>query len=96
VLTQALSWHWIFFVNVPIGAVAIVAGALLLAGERGSGRNARRGSADATGALLVTAGLMAAVYAIVETSGPARTVTPASNRNFASRTPSSMIRSPLS
>ncbi len=69
VLTQALSWHWIFFVNVPIGLVAIVAGALLLAGERGSGLRAFRGSADVTGALLVTAGLMTAVYAIVETSG---------------------------
>jgi EmrB/QacA subfamily drug resistance transporter len=73
VLTQALSWHWIFFVNVPIGVVAIVAGALLLAGEQageqGSGLRALRGGADATGALLVTAGLMTAVYAIVETSG---------------------------
>ena len=76
-LTQALSWHWIFFVNVPIGAVAIVAGGLLLAGERASERASERGAAgfrrlrdgaDVTGALLVTAGLMTAVYAIVETS----------------------------
>ena len=66
VLTQALSWHWIFFVNIPIGAVAIAAGWLLLAGERGTGL---RHGADAVGALLVTAGLMTAVYAIVETSG---------------------------
>ena len=81
VLTQALSWHWIFFVNVPIGAVAVTAGALLLAGERENGlrvlRDRRglrglrdlRGDADAAGALLVTAGLMTAVYAIVGTSG---------------------------
>src|SRR5580692_1240568 len=33
VLTQALSWHWIFFVNAPIGVVAVVAGWLLLTGE---------------------------------------------------------------
>jgi EmrB/QacA subfamily drug resistance transporter len=69
VLTQALSWHWIFFVNVPIGAVAIVAGWLLLAGERGTGPRALNTGADAVGALLATAGLMTAVYAIAETSG---------------------------
>ena len=81
VLTQALSWHWIFFVNIPIGAVAIAAGGLLLAGERGTGL---RHGADAVGALLVTAGLMTAVYAIVETSGygwgSARTLAPAPSR----------------
>src|SRR5919201_3029814 len=64
VLTQALSWHWIFFVNAPIGAAAIAAGWLLLAGERGTGPRALRGGADAAGAVLVTGGLMAAVYAI--------------------------------
>ena len=69
VLTQALSWHWIFFVNVPIGAVAIVAGSLLLAGEPGTGTRPLTKSADAVGALLATAGLMTGVYAIVETSG---------------------------
>ena len=78
VLTQALSWHWIFFVNVPIGAVATVAGWLLLAGEPGTGPRALRKGADAAGALLATAGLMTAVYAIVETSrygwGSARTL----------------------
>src|SRR5947207_2360817 len=64
VLTQALSWHWIFFVNVPVGAVAVTAGLLLLAGERETGLPGRRGlrtlrglrvGADATGALLATA-----------------------------------------
>src|SRR5437764_448546 len=72
VLTQALSWHWIFFVNVPIGMVAVTAGVLLLAGERETGlRSLRdlRDGADVVGALLATAGLMTAVYAIIETSG---------------------------
>ena len=67
-LTQALSWHWIFFVNAPVGAVAIAAGWLLLAGEQRTGLRALKKGADAAGALLVTAGLMTAVYAIVETS----------------------------
>ena len=75
VLTQALSWHWIFFVNVPIGLVAIAAGGRLLAAERGMGL---RAGADAAGAALVTAGLMVAVYAVVETArygwGSARTL----------------------
>jgi EmrB/QacA subfamily drug resistance transporter len=81
VLTQALSWHWIFFVNVPIGVVAIAAGGRLLAGERGMGLRDLRGlrdGADAAGAVLVTAGLMVAVYAVVETTrygwGSARTL----------------------
>src|SRR5712671_1499633 len=34
VLTQALSWHWIFFLNAPVGTVSIAAGWLLLAGEQ--------------------------------------------------------------
>ena len=66
VLTQALSWRWIFFVNVPIGIVAIVAGWLLLTDEPGIGLKA---GVDAVGAVLVTAGLMAGVYGIVETAG---------------------------
>ena len=66
VLTQALSWHWIFFVNVPVGAVVVAASVRLLADERGIGLAA---GADAAGAILVTAGLMLGVYAIVETAG---------------------------
>ena len=75
VLTQALSWHWIFFVNAPIGAAAIAAGWRLLDDERGIGL---RAGADAAGAVLVTAGLMLGVYAIIETTrygwGSARTL----------------------
>lgn len=75
VLTQELSWHWIFFVNVPLGLIAAVAGAYLLADEPGLGL---RAGADGLGAVLVTAGLMTGVYTIVETTtygwGAARTV----------------------
>ncbi|MBV9855373.1 MAG: MFS transporter [Streptosporangiaceae bacterium] len=65
VLTQALSWHWIFFVNAPIGVAAALAGWRLLEPDRGIGL---RAGADAAGAVLVTAGLMLAVYTIVETT----------------------------
>jgi EmrB/QacA subfamily drug resistance transporter len=65
VLTQVMSWHWIFFVNVPIGIAAGLLAYRLLEPERGSGLG--RG-ADVTGAILVTAALMLGVYTIVETS----------------------------
>jgi EmrB/QacA subfamily drug resistance transporter len=63
VLTEALSWHWIFFVNVPIGAAAWVLAARLLTPERGLGL---RAGADVPGAVLVTAALMLGVYTIVD------------------------------
>ena len=63
VLTQGLSWHWIFFVNVPIGIVTGIVALRLLAHETGIGL---RQGADVTGALLVTAALMLGVYTIVE------------------------------
>jgi EmrB/QacA subfamily drug resistance transporter len=66
VITQALSWHWIFFVNLPIGAAAALGAALVLPADRGIGL---RAGADWPGALLVTGGLMTAIYAIVQTSG---------------------------
>ena len=65
VITQAVSWHWIFFVNLPLGAVTLVAAARLLAPDRGRGLGA---GADVLGALLVTGALMVGVYAIVESS----------------------------
>ena len=62
VLTQAMGWHWIFFVNVPVGIASTALAARVLDPERGLGLGK---GADAPGALLVTAGLMLAVYAIV-------------------------------
>jgi EmrB/QacA subfamily drug resistance transporter len=65
VLTDALSWPWIFFVNVPIGVATFVA-SLRLVPESKSPAAAR--GFDIGGALLVTAGLVSLVYAIVKAS----------------------------
>src|SRR6059036_3789723 len=64
-ITQAVSWHWIFFVNVPIGVVTAAISARLLASDRGLGIGQ---GADVLGAVLVTAALMVGVYAIVDSS----------------------------
>ncbi len=65
ILTQSLNWHWIFFINLPIGAAAVALALRVLDADRGLGIAA---GADAVGALLVTSGLMLGVYTIVETS----------------------------
>ena len=62
VLTQAVNWHWIFFVNVPVGLVAVLATGRVVSADRATGL---RQGADVAGALLVTAALMLGVYAIV-------------------------------
>src|SRR5712692_9750736 len=64
-ITQAVSWHWIFFVNLPIGIATAIAAARLLAPDRGIGIGK---GADAIGALLVTVALMLGVYTIVQSS----------------------------
>ena len=61
-LTQALSWHWVFFVNLPIGIATFVLGRALIRADRGLGL---RHGVDWLGSLLVTASLMSAIYAIV-------------------------------
>ena len=62
VLTQAINWHWIFFVNMPIGVATAVAASRLVQRDKGIGLH--RG-ADALGAVLVTGALMLGVYTIV-------------------------------
>ena len=62
VLTDALSWEWIFFVNVPVGIAAFVLAPLLLA----ESRDASVKSFDVPGAVLVTGGLSSLVYAITQ------------------------------
>jgi EmrB/QacA subfamily drug resistance transporter len=62
VLTDALDWPWIFFVNVPVTLVALVLTPILL----GESRDARAKHFDATGAFLVTGGLSLLVLAITQ------------------------------
>jgi EmrB/QacA subfamily drug resistance transporter len=60
-LTDLLSWHWIFLVNVPVGIAAVLLCRVLLPPDAA----VRRGSLDIAGAITITASLMLAVYAIV-------------------------------
>src|SRR5438128_10751935 len=63
ILTQAINWHWIFFVNLPIGiATAVLASRLL---ERDEGIGLENG-ADVLGALLIVGALILGVYTIGE------------------------------
>jgi EmrB/QacA subfamily drug resistance transporter len=61
VLTDVLTWHWIFLVNLPIGVLVIGLSLRLLPGGSGFAH----GKVDVAGAVAVTASLMLAVYAIV-------------------------------
>lgn len=63
VLTQGINWHWIFFVNLPIGIAALVVAFRLLESDRGIGLAQ---GADVVGAVLVTSALMLGVYTIVK------------------------------
>jgi EmrB/QacA subfamily drug resistance transporter len=62
VLTDLINWHWIFFVNVPIGLVTALLTVRLVESRPGIGISE---GADVPGALLVTGGLMLAVYTIL-------------------------------
>ena len=65
VLTEAINWHWIFFVNLPIGVATAVLARRLLDGDEGIGL---RSGADLPGAVLISGALMLGVYTIVETA----------------------------
>ena len=65
VLTEALNWHWIFFVNLPIGIVTGILALRLLEDDEGLGLGK---GADALGAILVTGALMLGVLTIIRTS----------------------------
>src|SRR6202035_2244909 len=65
VLTDLLSWRWIFYINVPIAAGALVAARVILVETRAEGQ---RPSLDIPGAFAVTGGLVALVYAVAGTS----------------------------
>jgi len=63
VITRAINWHWIFFVNVPIGIATALFALRLLERDRGSGFGH---GADIPGAALITGALMTGVYTIVK------------------------------
>jgi EmrB/QacA subfamily drug resistance transporter len=63
VLTQAINWHWIFFVNLPIGALTAVLAVKVIGKDKGLGLG--RGT-DVPGAVLITAALMVGVFTIVK------------------------------
>src|SRR5688572_16005052 len=63
VLTQSINWHWIFFVNIPIGIATAVFALRLLERDKGIGFG---GGADVPGAVLITGSLMLLVYTIVK------------------------------
>jgi EmrB/QacA subfamily drug resistance transporter len=62
VLTEAINWHWIFFINVPVGIATAFCAIRLVEDRPGLGF---AHGADLAGAVLLTSGLMVGVYAIV-------------------------------
>jgi EmrB/QacA subfamily drug resistance transporter len=63
VLTDAISWHWIFFINVPVGIATIILTRRLVQSPQGIGLGE---GADVPGAVVLTAGLMLGVYTILQ------------------------------
>jgi EmrB/QacA subfamily drug resistance transporter len=64
-LTQSLDWHWIFFVNVPIGVVTFLLGSALIAENEGIGL---KGGIDVLGSILITVATMLGAFAIVKST----------------------------
>jgi EmrB/QacA subfamily drug resistance transporter len=64
-LTQMISWHWIFFINVPIGLATILLGWWLIEENQGAGLSR---DIDFAGSILISAAMMVGVYAIVTAS----------------------------
>ena len=62
-LTEHVGWNWIFFVNVPIGVVALAASFVLIAESRGGGESR---ALDAAGLVTSAAGLLSLTYALIE------------------------------
>lgn len=67
VLTSALSWRWVLFVNIPIGVAGVIAGVTWLTESRAADRGGPAPRLDIGGAVTVTLGLGVLVYAIVGT-----------------------------
>ena len=84
-LTQTLSWHWIFFVNLPIGIATFLLGRAMIPRDTGSGAGT---GVDWAGSVLVTLSLMAAVYAIVQATEPTAGARPRCSASAPSRSSS--------
>jgi EmrB/QacA subfamily drug resistance transporter len=65
ILTQAVNWHWIFVINVPIGILTLILGSILIKENAGLGL---REGLDITGSLLMTFSLIIGIYAVVTAS----------------------------
>ncbi|HVA52772.1 MAG TPA: MFS transporter [Acidimicrobiales bacterium] len=65
VLTQAVNWHWIFMINVPIGILTFFLGTVLI--KENAGLGVREGL-DVMGSLLMTTSLITGIYAVVKAS----------------------------
>ncbi len=65
ILTQAVNWHWIFVINVPIGIVTFILGGILIKENEGLGV---REGLDIRGSILMTVSLVIGIYAIVTAS----------------------------
>ncbi len=63
ILTQVLNWHWIFFVNLPVGAITAACAVRFISRDRAARQWA---GLDVPGALLITAAMMLAVFTIVD------------------------------
>jgi EmrB/QacA subfamily drug resistance transporter len=62
-LTQSIDWHWIFFINLPIGLAAALLGRALVRDNPGLGLSH---GIDVSGSVLITVAVMLGIYAIVE------------------------------
>ena len=82
VLTEAINWHWIFFINVPVGIATALLAQRLVAAHDGIGLGE---GADFPGAVVLTAGLMLGVYTILQVAeqGWGSTQTLAARRHLA-------------
>ena len=85
VLTQAINWHWIFFVNIPIGIATARAGARACS-QHDRGHRLRPRAPTCPGAVLITGALMLGVYTIVKPAaedgwGSGRTLASAPSRS---------------
>jgi EmrB/QacA subfamily drug resistance transporter len=65
VLTEGLGWHWIFFINLPIGLATIALAVRAIPADRGLGL---RAGADVPGTALIISGLMLGIYTFVGTA----------------------------